>query len=189
MSDGHDWGETLDDLDERRVRARAMGGPEKVAARKEAGRLDARGRIAALLDAESFREIGTLAGGQAPADALVAGVGAIDGRPVAVGAEDFTTLGGSIGPAASRKRWRIADIAKRERVPLVMLLEGAGHRPPMPGDPGGGGPGDLQAQGRLSGLVPMVCGVMGASAGHGAITAPLCVWSVMTGDAEIYTAG
>lgn len=189
MSDGHDWGETLDDLDERRVRARAMGGPEKVAARKEAGRLDARGRIAALLDAESFREIGTLAGGQAPADALVAGVGAIDGRPVAVGAEDFTTLGGSIGPAASRKRWRIADIAKRERVPLVMLLEGAGHRPPMPGDPGGGGPGDLQAQGRLSGLVPMVCGVMGASAGHGAITAPLCDWSVMTGDAAIFTAG
>ena len=39
--------------------------------------------------------------GAAPADALVAGVGTIDGRPVAVGAEDFTTLGGSIGPAAS----------------------------------------------------------------------------------------
>ena len=108
----------------------------------------------------------------APADALVAGVGRIDGRPVAVGAEDFTTLGGSIGPAASRKRWRIADIARRERIPLVMLLEGAGHRPPMPGDPGGGGPGDLGAQGSLSGLVPMVCGVMGSSAGHGAITAP-----------------
>ncbi|MEM7141623.1 MAG: carboxyl transferase domain-containing protein [Actinomycetota bacterium] len=189
MGDGHDWGETLDDLDERRSTAHAMGGPEKLETRRDAGRLDARGRIDALLDAGSFREIGTLAGGGAPADALVAGVGAIDGRPVAVGAEDFTTLGGSIGPAASRKRWRIADIAKRERVPLVMLLEGAGHRPPMPGDPGGGGPGDLQAQGRLSGLVPMVCGVMGSSAGHGAITAPLCDWSVMTGDAAIFTAG
>lgn len=189
MTDGHDWGNTLDDFEERGAAAHAMGGPDKLAARREAGRLDARGRVAALLDPGSFAEIGTLAGGSAPADALIAGVGAIDGRPVAVGAEDFTTMGGSIGPAASRKRWRIADIARRERVPLVMLLEGAGHRPPMPGDPSGGGPGDLQAQGRLSGLVPMVCGVMGSSAGHGAITAPLCDWSVMTGDAAIFTAG
>jgi len=189
MTEGHDWSETLDDLEARRAEAYAMGGPEKLDRRREAGRLDARGRIDALLDAGSFAEIGSLAGGSAPADALVAGVGAIDGRPVAVGAEDFTTLGGSIGAAASRKRWRIADIARRERVPLVMLLEGAGHRPPMPGDPSGGGPGDLQAQGRLSGYVPMVCGVMGSSAGHGAITAPLCDWSVMTGDAAIFTAG
>ena len=165
-----------------------MGGPEKLDRRRAEGRLDARGRLDALLDAGSFHEIGTLAG-PVPADALVAGVGAIDGRPVAVGAEDFTTMGGSIGPAATRKRWRIADIARRERIPLVMLLEGAGHRPPMPGDPGGGGPNDLQAQAALSGLVPMVCGVMGASAGHGAVTALLCDFSLMTPDAAIFTAG
>lgn len=189
MGDSHDWGETLDDLQARRATAFAMGGADKLAARAASGRLDARSRIAALLDDGSFSEIGTLAGGSAPADALVAGVGKIDGRPVAVGAEDFTTMGGSIGAAASRKRWRIADIAGRERVPLVMLLEGAGHRPPKPGDPSAGGPGDLQAQGRLSGYVPMVCAVMGSSAGHGAITAPLCDWSVMTADAAIFTAG
>ena len=184
----HDWDETLDDLQTLRDIAMAMGGEEKLAARAANGRLDARQRIDTLLDDRSFTEIGMLSGA-APADALVAGVGHIDGRPVAVGAEDFTTLGGSIGPAASRKRWRIADIAHRERIPLVMLLEGAGHRPPMPGDPGGGGPGDLQAQGRLSGSVPMVCAVMGSSAGHGAITAPLCDFSVMTPDAAIFTAG
>ena len=183
-----DWDATLDDLAARRATAHAMGGADKLARRREVGRLDARSRIGALLDDGSFTEIGALAGA-APADALVAGVGRIDGRPVAVGAEDFTTLGGSIGPAASRKRWRIVDIARRERIPLVMLLEGAGHRPPMPGDPGGGGPGDLGAQGSLSGLVPMVCGVMGSSAGHGAITAPLCDFSVMTPDAAIFTAG
>ena len=165
-----------------------MGGEQKLSVRHAQGRLNARQRVAALLDDGSFTEIGGLAGA-APSDALIAGIGRIDGRPVAVGAEDFTTLGGSIGPAASRKRWRLADIARRERVPLVMLLEGAGHRPPMPGDPGGGGPGDLQAQGRLSGLVPTVAGVMGSSAGHGAITAPLCDFSVMTPDAAIFTAG
>lgn len=196
MHERGDWSETLEEFSARRSAAQAMGGPEKLAARHASGRLDARQRVDALLDTGSFTEIGALAGaldgtlaGTAPADALVAGVGRIAGMPVAVGAEDFTALGGSIGPAASRKRWRIADIARRERIPLVMLLEGAGHRPPRPGDPGGGGPGDLQAQGRLSGLVPMVCGVMGASAGHGAITAPLCDFSVMTPDAAIFTAG
>ena len=185
---GHDWDDTLDDLAARRTTAQGMGGAEKLGRRHDAGRLDARQRLDELLDPGSFTEIGVLAG-TVPADALVAGVGLVGGRPVAVGAEDFTTLGGSIGPAASRKRWRLADIARRERIPLVMLLEGAGHRPPQPGDPGGGGPGDLQAQGRLSGLVPMVCGVMGSSAGHGAITAPLCDFSVMTPDAAIFTAG
>ena len=188
MTSEHGWDHTIEDLDRRREASQAMGGADKIAKRAASGRLDARGRIAALIDDGSFTEIGGLAGA-VPADALVAGVGRVDGRPVAIGAEDFTTLGGSIGAAASRKRWRIADIARRERVPLVMLLEGAGHRPPMPGDPGGTGPGDLQAQGRLSGLVPMVCGVMGASAGHGAITAPLCDFSLMTPDAAIFTAG
>ena len=188
MSDAGGWDATLEDLQRRQQQARAMGGAEKLAQRRAEGRLDARSRIDGLLDPGSFTEIGTLAG-PVPADALVAGVGAIDGRPVAVGAEDFTTMGGSIGPAATRKRWRIADIARRERIPLVMLLEGAGHRPPMPGDPGGGGPNDLQAQAALSGLVPMVCGVMGPSAGHGAITALLCDFSVMTPDAAIFTAG
>ena len=188
MSDASGWDATLEDFERRQQLARAMGGADKLAARRAEGRLDARGRIGELLDAGSFTEIGTLAG-PVPADALVAGVGAIDGRPVAVGAEDFTTMGGSIGPAATRKRWRIADIARRERIPLVMLLEGAGHRPPLPGDPGGGGPNDLQAQAALSGLVPMVCGVMGPSAGHGAVTALLCDFSTMTPDAAIFTAG
>ncbi len=188
MADPTDWDPTLDDLAVRRAEAHAMGGAEKVTQRHAAGRLDARQRIADLVDEGSFTEIGALSGA-APADALVAGIGMIEGRPVAVGAEDFTTLGGSIGPAASRKRWRLADVARRERVPLVMLLEGAGHRPPMPGDPGGSGPGDLGAQGSLSGLVPMITGVMGASAGHGAITAPLCDFSLMTPDGAIFTAG
>ena len=188
MSDASGWDATVEDFERRQQLARAMGGADKLAARRAEGRLDARGRLGELLDAGSFTEIGTLAG-PVPADALVAGVGAINNRPVAVGAEDFTTMGGSIGPAATRKRWRIADIARRERIPLVMLLEGAGHRPPLPGDPGGGGPNDLQAQAALSGLVPMVCGVMGPSAGHGAVTALLCDFSIMTPDAAIFTAG
>ena len=64
-----------------------------------------------------------------PADGIVAGSGLIDGRPVMVGAEDFTTLAGTIAAGSNAKRYRLAELALRDRVPLVMMLEGAGFRP------------------------------------------------------------
>ena len=183
------WRPLLDDLEDRRRVARAMGGPEKLARRSDAGVLDARARIAHLLDHGSFVEMGTLVG-SVPADGLVAGSGTIDGRHVMVGAEDFTVLGGSIGAGSSAKRFRISELAEMDRIPLVMLLEGAGHRPPMPGEPEPGrAPTDLIQQARLSGRVPLVTGVLGASAGHGALVAPMSDFSIMTPDASIFTAG
>ncbi|GIR38128.1 MAG: hypothetical protein CM15mP49_35130 [Actinomycetota bacterium] len=101
--------------------------------------------IASLLQGGSFTEVGQLAGGEV--DAFIAGIGSLNGRPVAVGCEDFTVKGGSIGRAESAKRYRIAELALQERIPLIMLLEGAGHRPPLPDDPPSfRTPGDLQAQ-------------------------------------------
>ena len=184
-----DWQPLLDDLEDRRRTARSMGGPEKIARRRDSGSLDARARIGHLLDPGSFVEIGTLVG-RVPADGLVAGSGEIEGRPVMVGAEDFTVLGGSIGAGSSAKRFRISELAELDRIPLVMLLEGAGHRPPLPDEPEPGrAPTDLIQQARLSGRVPLVTGVLGASAGHGALVAPMSDFSVMTLDASIFTAG
>ena len=183
------WEPLLDDLEDRRRAARAMGGPEKLARRRDEGGLDARARIAHLLDPGSFVEIGTLVG-SVPADGLVAGSGTIHGRHVMVGAEDFTVLGGSIGAGSSAKRFRISELAELDRIPLVMLLEGAGHRPPLPDEPAPGrAPTDLIQQARLSGRVPLVTGVLGASAGHGALVAPISDFSVMTLDASIFAAG
>lgn len=183
------WKPLLDDLRERRRIARSMGGSEKLARRRDVGGLDARARIAHLLDPGSFVEIGTLVG-SVPADGLVAGSGTIDGRHVMVGAEDFTVLGGSIGAGSSAKRFRISELAELDRIPLVMLLEGAGHRPPLPDEPAPGrAPTDLIQQARLSGRVPLVTGVLGASAGHGALVAPMSDFSIMTPDASIFTAG
>ena len=183
------WEPLLDDLEDRRRAARAMGGPEKLARRRDEGGLDARARIAHLLDPGSFVEIGTLVG-SVPADGLVAGSGTIQGRHVMVGAEDFTVLGGSIGAGSSAKRFRISELAELDRIPLVMLLEGAGHRPPLPDEPAPGrAPTDLIQQARLSGRVPLVTGVLGASAGHGALVAPISDFSVMTLDASIFAAG
>jgi acetyl-CoA carboxylase carboxyltransferase component len=140
-----------------------------------------------LLDPGSFREIGTLVGGPVPADGIVAGSGLIEGRPVMVGAEDFTTLAGTIGPGSNAKRYRLAELALRTRVPLVMLLEGAGYRPADRSH--GRAPTDLLMQARCSGRVPLVTAVMGPSAGHGALVAPISDFSVMTAAAAIFTAG
>ena len=167
------WGPWLEKLERLRAAAGAMGGPERVGRLMHSrGRLDARQRIERLFDPGTFVEIGRLAGsGDAPADAFVCGMGRIDGRPVLAGVEDFSVLGGSIGSPGSAKRYRIAELALQEGVPLVMMLEGAGHRLTDTGS--GRAPNDLLAMADLSGHVPMVCIVMGASAGHGALAAPL----------------
>src|SRR6188474_1522213 len=160
-----EWKESLEDLVERRSASRAMGGEERLAKHRAKGLLDARARIAHLLDRGSFQELGTLVGGSdAPADAIVMGSGRIDGRPVMVAAEDFTVKAGTISQAANAKRYRVAEIALLDRVPLVMMLDGAGYR--AEGRHVGRSPTDLLAQGRCSGNVPLVTAVLGSSAGH-----------------------
>ncbi|MBM3131611.1 MAG: acetyl-CoA carboxylase carboxyltransferase subunit [Chloroflexi bacterium] len=173
-----------------------MGGPQKLAKHNVSGRLDARQRIEVLVDPGSFMEIGTFVGGVShagespvPADALVAGMAKIDGRPVLVGSEDFTVKGGSIGLGTHAKRVRLAILAAQERVPLVMLLEGAGERATNWLERYPYAPNDLQALAELSGKVPTVAVVMGASAGHGALTAMLMDFVIMVQGAAIFSAG
>ncbi len=185
------WGPALEEIERRKTQTLAMGGEARLARQADRGRLNARERVAALFDPGSFSEIGQLVGTAAdppvPGDALVAGSGLIGGRPALAGAEDVTVLGGTIGNGASDKRYRLCQLARQERVPLVLMLEGAGHRVTDP--PAGRRPGDLMGMAELSGVVPMVCLVLGASAGHGALTAPLCDFAVMTESATIFAAG
>lgn len=193
-SDPGRWQQILAELERRRAFAQSMGGAERVQRQRDAGKLDARARAAALFDPGSFTEIGAFAAGlseqsdaPAPADGLIAGFGLIAGRPALAGVEDFTVLGGSIGDRSADKRYRLAQLAAQERVPLVFMLEGAGHR--LTNEHAGRRPNDLQGLAELSGLVPMVCLVMGASAGHGALTAPLSDFVVMTEAASLFAAG
>ena len=188
MAESSKWREIIENLKQRKTAASQMGGPDKLARHRDQGKVDARNRIETIVDGGSFTEVGKLAGGDV--DAFVAGIGMVDGRPVAIGSEDFTVQGGSIGRLESAKRYRIAELALQERIPLVMLLEGAGHRPPLPDDPPSTRtPGDLQAQADASGKIPFAVAVLGPSAGHGALSAPLADFSVMTDNASIFTAG
>jgi acetyl-CoA carboxylase carboxyltransferase component len=112
--------------------------PQAMAKRERDGKLSARARVAALLDQGSFLEAGGLAGPHhdnpwnqgltAPADGVVTGVGQVDGRPISVLAHDFTVHGGSVGVAGSAKCNQAIERATQAGMPLVMLVEGGGHR-------------------------------------------------------------
>src|SRR3954470_25051256 len=123
-----------EELSRRRAAARKMGGEARLARQKERGKLDARARMDLLLDAGTFRELGLLAThlGKAdsptPADGVICGTGLIEGRPVCVASYDFTVLGGSIGPVGERKVARLRELALRERIPMIWLVDSAGAR-------------------------------------------------------------
>ena len=185
-----EWQPWIEQLENRRTAAEAMGGPERIERLIHArGRLDARERIERLFDPGSFVEIGKLVGSteNIPCDAYVCGQGRIHGRPALGGVEDFSLLGGSIGAGGSAKRYRLAELAKQEGIPLVTMLDGAGHRLTDTG--GGRAPNDLLAMADLAGHVPVVCMIMGASAGHSALAAPLSDFVIMTSYASMFTGG
>jgi acetyl-CoA carboxylase carboxyltransferase component len=173
-----------------------MGGSERLARQKGKGRLNARERITAFLDADSFSEIGLLAGGNppadgepVPADALVGGTGRVLGRSLVVMAEDFTTRGGSIGHPNAAKRSRLVRLAAEEGIPLVLMLDGAGERASNAEERYPVAPSDLQLLADLRGQVPIVALVLGTSAGHGALCSMFADFTIMLEGASLFTAG
>jgi acetyl-CoA carboxylase carboxyltransferase component len=115
-----------------------MGGAEAIAKQHAEGKLTVRERIGRLFDAGSFHEIGLLAthanispamrGKETPADGVVTGFGKVNGRPASLIAYDFTVMAGSMGRTGEVKMARLREIALRQRMPLIWLLDSAGAR-------------------------------------------------------------
>jgi acetyl-CoA carboxylase carboxyltransferase component len=190
------WQVLLEQLQQRHAQAGGMGGPEKIERQHKLGRLTARERIAALLDEDSFNEYGALTGGNHPGghpplagDGLVGGTGRIDNRPVVVLAEDFTVKGGSIGHPNAAKRTRLVRLALEQRLPLVLMLDGAGERAGNQNERYPNTPNDLQLVADLQGKVPVVTLVLGTSAGHGALTGMFADLIIMLEGSALFTAG
>ena len=134
---------------EREARAKAMGGPEKLARRRKAGVLNARERIARLFDAGTFIESGMFATSTSnpadrdstPADGKITGFGKVEGREAAVVANDFTVMGASSGSTNGRKIAHVKRVATQRGLPMVFLGESSGAR--MPDHMGARGMGTL----------------------------------------------
>lgn len=118
---------------------REGGGPEKVEKIHKQGKLTARERIGLLFDEDSYsQEIGLLVaydeyGGQAPAAAVVTVVGKVNGRECVVVANDATIKAGAWYPETIKKILRAQEIAMRNRVPIIYLVDSAGVNLPYQG--------------------------------------------------------
>ncbi len=130
----------VEELSKLRAQKEQMGGPERVERQRQRGKLDARSRVKLLFDPGTFEELGALAGAEgrladedepgkpSAADGVITGIGEIDGRPVAAAIYDFTVFGGSIGEVGERKVTRMRDLALKNRIPMVWLVDSAGAR-------------------------------------------------------------
>src|SRR5689334_8523657 len=157
------------------------------------GKLFARDRISGLLDAGSFTEDGRYANAAAmglPADGVVTGTGTVDGRPVAVMANDSTVKAGSWGARTVEKIIRIIEKAYQAGLPMIYLVDSAGARITDQVDmfPGRRGAGRIfHTQVRASGAIPQVCALFGPSAAGGAYIPAFCDFVAMVdGNASMY---
>jgi methylmalonyl-CoA decarboxylase subunit alpha len=181
------------DLSEVRARIEQGGARKYHEAAAAAGKLFARERIALLIDEGSFAEDGRYANVLAdglPADGVVTGTATIDGRPVALMANDSTVKAGSWGARTVEKIIRIIEKAYGTGVPMIYLVDSAGARitDQVEMFPGRRGAGKIfHSQVRASGAIPQVCALFGPSAAGGAYIPAFCDYVAMVdGNASMY---
>ena len=169
------------------------GGTRYLPKLREQNKLTVRERLDLLLDAGSFIEDGLFANVLAedlPADGVVTGLGRVDGRQVALMANDPTVKAGSWGARTVEKILRIQETATRLRVPLFYLVDSAGARITDQIDmfPGRRHAGRIfYNEVRLSGQVPQICLLFGPSAAGGAYIPAFCdVVFMVEGNASMY---
>ncbi|HXZ50094.1 MAG TPA: carboxyl transferase domain-containing protein [Usitatibacter sp.] len=172
----------------REAKARAMGGPEKLAKRKAAGILDARQRLERLFDPGTYVESGLFSTSahpadrdKSPCDGKIAGFGRIDGRMAAAVSNDFTVMGASSGATNGRKIAHMKRVATERGLPLVFLGESSGAR--MPDHMGSRGMGSLLGndglQYRRMRETPWASATLGMSYGSSSWYAVLSDFNVM----------
>jgi acetyl-CoA carboxylase carboxyltransferase component len=198
MIDGN-GDELLATLREMRARAMLGGGAKRIEQQHARGKLTARERLALLLDEGSFQEFGALATHNVvefgldqqrfPGDGIVTGFGKINGRRVAVFAQDFTVLGGSFSEVQSQKICRIQDLAVESGIPLVGLNDSGGARIQE-------GVRSLAAYGEVfvrnvlaSGVIPQISVILGPCAGGAVYSPALTDFVVMAAGSYMFLTG
>ena len=190
------WDKEVQELQRRRYLAQQQGGEASIAKQHARGRMTIRERIDVLLDDGSFREHGRATASPVyddndellefvPANYVV-GFGAIEGRRVTVGGEDFTLKGGSPNAAGLRKSVYAEHLAVQYRTPLVRMLEGGGGSVKGGGKKGGTVGDPVYTEPRFKiiadamGVVPVASAALGAVAGFPAGRLVASHFSVMT---------
>ena len=196
-----EWELLLSELERRRMIALASSGPAKIAREHKYGRSTARERIHRLSDPDTFLEIGTFVTTPTEdwsllASTFVCGICEIDGRPVAIGAEDYSVEGGGTGVHLARYKggWGgfIEEFALGYKIPLVMLINCLGGSVILQDQIGYP---ELQSANPTYPMfdllehVPVLAAVLGPTAGSSAARAHMSHFSVMTSDNGCLFAG
>ncbi len=180
----------LDELNQHREQLNQGGGAARIDAQHAKGKLTARERIACLMDEGTFHEIDPyithrhsdfgLDQQQHPGDSVIVGFGKIDGRKVAVHAQDFTVLGGSFSEVQGQKVAKLMDMALASGVPVIGLNDSVGARIQE-------GVYSLAAYSELfwrntqaSGVVPQISVMLGPCAGGSVYSPGLTDFVIMT---------
>ena len=182
----------LDVLREKVRRAEEGGGPERRERQHADGKLTARERVEMLLDEGSFEELDKLvehrcldfgmAQQKVPGDGVVSGLGRIDGRLVALFAQDFTVFGGSLSETNALKICKVMDLAMRLGAPVVGLNDSGGARI-QEGVASLGGYADIFLRNTLaSGVVPQISAILGPCAGGAVYSPAITDFNVMVKD-------
>lgn len=190
----------LEDLRRRRETARLGGGADKIEARHARGLLTARERLEALFSRDSFQEFGLHARHQTPhfgmenkelpGDAVVTGIGFVDGRPVAAFSQDFTVAGGSLGRIHAGKICDTMDYAMRGGMPIVGFNDSGGARIQEGVDSLSGYGQVFNRNVLASGVVPQIAVISGSCAGGAAYSPALMDFIVMTrGSGNMFICG
>ncbi|MFN0096138.1 MAG: acyl-CoA carboxylase subunit beta [Dehalococcoidia bacterium] len=199
------WQAEVDELNHRRGLAAQMGGPDRVARQRAAGKLTIRDRLDAFCDPDSFHEVGSTSGVgryddeghlvEFMAANFLCGIAEVGGRPVVVSGDDFTIRGGSSEATIPGKRAFAERIALELRLPHVRLVDGMG---------GGGSVKSIELKGRtlipgvagwetvvgLLGVAPSVALALGSVAGIGAARVATAHYSVIVAEtAQMMIAG
>ena len=173
--------EKLEDLRRRKEQAALGGGQRRVQAQHDRGKQTARERIAMLADPGSFEEFDSLILHRAsdfgidqqkfPGDSVITGFAKVESRPVALFAQDFTVVGGSVSEVASEKICKIMDLALKTGVPVIGINDGGGARL-QEGVASLKGYGEIFRRNvRASGVIPQISVILGPTAG-GAVYSP-----------------
>ncbi len=171
----------LDKLQRLKQEALQGGGEKRVQKQHALGKFTARERLERLLDPGSFQELGMFVKHQVSemgmgdkrfaGDAVVTGFGTINGRQVAVFAQDFTVLGGTFSEMHARKIVMLQDLALEAGAPIIGLMDSGGARI-QEGIRGLAGYGSMFTRNVLSsGVIPQISVMMGPTAG-GSVYAP-----------------
>ena len=146
-------------------------------------------RIQALLDENSFVEIGGLVTARAtdfnmepkdtPADGVITGYGLIDGNLVYVYSQDASVMNGSVGEMHAKKITNLYDFALKMGAPVIGLLDSAGLRLQEATDALNAFGTIYQKQALASGVVPQITAVFGNCGGGIALFAGMTDFTFM----------